>query len=212
MTTYRHTLGTNKRFHRVHIPRTAGRFFHENIQLNKFRAEQESTYVFKEGHEVAHFHREMYKKYLDVEGIPSFAIIRNPVDRFISSSMFLKCFHKNFLDGQSDLQKQMESDEFFDILDNIHHYNTEMINWFRPQVEFLDRDTNVWKLEWGLDTKFGEWIADILELPMFPIHKVSYVKTEFIPEDDKLEPTPKLIDNIRKYYADSDFKFLYPDQ
>ena len=63
MTTYRHTLGTNKRFHRVHIPRTAGRFFHENIVLNKFRAEHESTYVFKEGHEVAHFHREMYKKY-----------------------------------------------------------------------------------------------------------------------------------------------------
>ena len=212
MTTYKHTLGTGKRFHRIHIPRTAGRFFHENIQLNKFREEQESTYVFEEGHEVAHFHREMYKKYLDVEGIPSIAIIRHPIDRFISSSMFLKCFHKNFLDGQSNLQEQMESDEFFDILDNLHHYNTEIINWFRPQVDFLDRDTHVWKLEWGLDTKFGEWIADILELPMFPIRKVSYVKTEFIPEDDKLEPTPKLIDNIRKYYADSDFKFLYPEK
>ena len=212
MTTYRHTLGTNKRFHRIHIPRTAGRFFHENIILNKFIEEHEFTYVFKEGHEVVHFHREMYKKYLDVEGIPNFAIIRNPVDRFISSSMFLKCFHKNFLDGQSDLQEQMESDEFFNILDNIHHYNTEMINWFRPQVEFLDRDTYVWKLEWGLGNEFGRWIADKLKLPSFPIRKVSYVETEYIPEDDKLEPTPKLIDNIRKYYADSDFKFLYPDQ
>ena len=63
-----------------------------------------------------------------------------------------------------------------------------------------------------MDTKFGEWIADILKLPMFPIRKVSYPETEFIPEDDKLERTPKLIDNIRKYYADSDFKFLYPEQ
>jgi hypothetical protein len=41
-----------------------------------------------EGIEVAHFHRELYEKYLDVKRIPHITIVRNPVDRFISCSIF----------------------------------------------------------------------------------------------------------------------------
>ena len=86
-----------------------------------------------------------------------------------------------------------------------------MVNWFRPQMEFLDADTNVWHFEWGIGNSFGEWVADILEVPKFPIRKVSYAPVKNLDKTDIVEATPKLIDNIRKYYAD-DFAVFYPDQ
>ena len=35
--------------------------------------------------EPAHFHRELYQKYLNADGIEHISIVRNPVDRFIST-------------------------------------------------------------------------------------------------------------------------------
>ena len=37
-----------------------------------------------EGIEVAHFPASLYKKYLDVEGIPHIAVIRDPIERYFS--------------------------------------------------------------------------------------------------------------------------------
>ena len=212
MPTYRHQLGTGKRFHRIHIPRTAGRFFHENIIANNFAPEQEFADVYIDWYEVVHFHKELYEKHLDVKGIPSIAIVRNPIDRFISSSIIMTKYHKKYLSEFSDLQEIMEDDyEFFNVLDHLHTYDIEMINWFRPQMDFLDADTNVWHFEWGFGDGFGEWVADILKIPAFPIRKLSYEPVYNLDETDRLKATPKLIDNIRKYYED-DFAVFYPDQ
>ena len=65
MPTYRHTLGTGKRFHRIHIPRTGGRYFHENIQINKWLPEQVFESVHIEGVEIQHFHRQLYEEHLN---------------------------------------------------------------------------------------------------------------------------------------------------
>ena len=212
MPTYKHTLGTGKRFHRIHIPCTGGRFFHENIVLNNFLPEHEFVDVYVEGYEVMHYHKEMYEKYLDVEGIPSFAVVRNPIDRFVASSMIMTHYHKKYLTGFSNLQEILEDDyEFFNVMDNLHTYDIEMVNWFRPQMDFVDGDTNIWHFEWGIGNSFGEWVADILEVPMFPIRKVSYAPVKNLDKTDIVEATPKLIDNFRKYYAD-DFAVFYSNQ
>ena len=87
MATYRHSSG--KRFLFIHIPRTAGRFLEENFKYNGFQDEYE-IWNSIDGIEVAHFHRELYEKYLDVKGIPHITIVRNPIDRFFSASIFLK--------------------------------------------------------------------------------------------------------------------------
>ena len=82
MPTYRHK-DTGKRFLFIHIPRTAGRFIQENIRLNGYEAEQDIWQTI-DGVEISHLHRELYQKYLDVENIEHIAIIRDPVDRYIS--------------------------------------------------------------------------------------------------------------------------------
>ena len=82
MATYKHISG--KRIHFIHIPRTGGRFIDKNLLVNDFKQEH-STQGTIEGSDVIHLHRELYEKHLDVKGIPHIAIIRNPIDMFISS-------------------------------------------------------------------------------------------------------------------------------
>ena len=93
MPTYRQTVVTypnpTKRFLFVHIPRTAGRFLEENFKENGFEPEQ-ILWKSVDGIEIAHFHNELYLKHFDDLGsIPHFTIVRNPIDRFMSCSIFL---------------------------------------------------------------------------------------------------------------------------
>ena len=88
MPVYRHNIVSfpeTKRFHFIHIPRTAGRFFEQNLlKVNNFvwddKVNIDRQYKSIDGVELAHFHREYYEKYLDVEGIPHITIVRNPID------------------------------------------------------------------------------------------------------------------------------------
>ena len=97
MPVYKHNLVTfpdpANRFLFVHIPRTAGRFLVENFKRNDFSIEDNNQWSTQDGVEISHFHRELYEKYLDVEDIPHFAVVRNPIDRFISGSSILVFDH-----------------------------------------------------------------------------------------------------------------------
>ena len=81
MSTFMHEP-SGKRFLFVHIPRTAGRFFEQNLlNANNFvwddKVDIDRQYKSIDGVELAHFHREYYEKYLDVEDIPHVSIIRS---------------------------------------------------------------------------------------------------------------------------------------
>ena len=64
---------TGKRFLFIHIPRTAGRFLHENFKLNGFEPEQ-LIWKHVDGIEIAHFHRELYQKHLNIKDIKHITI------------------------------------------------------------------------------------------------------------------------------------------
>ena len=159
MPTYRQTVVTypnpTKRFLFVHIPRTAGRFLEENFKENGFEAEQ-ILWKSVDGIEIAHFHNELYLKHFDdLSNIPHFAIVRNPIDRFISCSIFLKRMYGD------DIQEAMEDPMMFgSMLQNFPL--TQAVNWFRPQLDFLTDDTNIWKFEDGFGSDFDEWMSEIL--------------------------------------------------
>ena len=83
MPTFKHE-STGKRFFFAHIPRTAGRFVEYNlvsVEKNDCRWDPDEQFKMDNGYgimsvmhgaEVAHYHKEHYEKYLDVEGIPHF--------------------------------------------------------------------------------------------------------------------------------------------
>ena len=204
MPVYKHNLVTfpnpAKRFLFVHIPRTAGRFLVENFKRNDFSIEDNNKLSTQDGVEISHFHRELYEKYLDVDGIPHIAIVRNPIDRFISCSIFLKRMY-------GDCQELMEDPMMFSsMLDNFPL--SEGVNWFRPQMDFISDKTQLWKLEDGFGEDFEEWISGVVGVEI-KIKKVSYKKLS-TDESTKLEKSAKLIDNITSIYR-KDIEQLYPE-
>ncbi len=205
MPTYRQTVVTypnpTKRFLFVHIPRTAGRFLEENFKENGFEAEQ-ILWKSVDGIEVAHFHNELYLKHFDDLGsIPHFTIVRNPIDRFISCSIFLTRMY-----GE-DIQEMMEDPMMFSsMLDNFPL--TQAVNWFRPQMDFLTDDTNIWKFEDGFGSDFDEWMSEILGVE-YTTKDVTYNELS-TNETKKLEKTDKLVNNITALYR-KDIEQLYPE-
>jgi hypothetical protein len=205
MPTYRQTVVTypnpTKRFLFVHIPRTAGRFLEENFKENGFEAEQ-ILWKSVDGIEVAHFHNELYIKHFDDLGsIPHFTIVRNPVDRFMSCSIFLTRMYGD------DIQEAMEDPMMFgSMLQNFPL--TQAVNWFRPQIDFLTDDTNIWKFEDGFGSDFDEWVSEIVGVEYttkdVPYEKLAYGETK------KLEKTDKLVNNIMSLYR-KDYEYLYPE-
>ena len=205
MPTYKQSVVTypnpTKRFLFVHIPRTAGRFLEENILNHGFEPEQ-VIWKSVDGIEIAHFHNELYLKHFDDLGnIPHFTIVRNPIDRFMSCSIFLTRMY-----GE-DIQEMMEDPMMFSsMLENFPL--TQAVNWFRPQMDFITDDTNIWKFEDGFGSDFDEWLSDILG--------VEY-KTKDVPynelstnEKKKLEKTAKLVNNITGLYR-KDIEQLNPE-
>ena len=190
-----------RRFLFVHIPRTAGRFLEENIEENGFEPEQ-VIWKSVDGIEIAHFHNELYQKHFDDLGsIPHFTIVRNPIDRFMSCSIFLTRMY-----GE-DIQEMMEDPMMFSsMLENFPL--TQAVNWFRPQMDFITDDTNIWKFEDGFGSDFDEWLSEVLGVEYktkdVPYEKLAYGETK------KLEKTAKLVNNITALYR-KDIEQLYPE-
>ena len=203
MPVYRHNIVSfpeTKRFHFIHIPRTAGRFIDAVIEDNNFKLDH-STVGTIDGSDIIHLHRELYEKYLDTKNMPHIAVIRNPIDRFISASMFFKRMYGD------DIQEQMEDPLMFSMM--LENFPLpQAVNWFRPQADFLADGTNVWRFEDGFKEEFGDWMSEVLGVP-FTVRDVPYKKLE-TDETNKLDRSAKLIDNIRQFWRE-DIEQFYPE-
>ena len=200
MPTFRHR-STGKRFLFIHIPRTAGRFIGANLLKNDCECEQgegDSLWVIRNQVELSHYHREYYEKYLDVEDIPHFAVVRNPIDRFISGSSILVFDH-----GENVIIDK----QFLNY--NIKGYGSNTYrNVFRPQIEFVSDNTHIWKYEDGIGKEFVSWLSGILGIDFSFDDEIEYPQDE---SSIKFKKTPHLIDSVREVYKE-DFERFYSDQ
>ena len=216
MAIFKH-VESGKRFLFVHIPRTAGRFVEQNLEAQGWVWEKideniELTrrndpskvrmYDSVDGIEIAHFHKEYYEKYLDVEGIPHITIVRNPIDRFISCSIFLRKLYGD------DIDEMLEDEMYFYSM--IQNYPlSQSVNWFRSQLDFISDKTHIWKFEDGFGDNFGKWVSDIIGVD---IKMRSDMPVQKLPTDEtrKVKRSAKLLDNIRNLYR-KDIETLYPE-
>ena len=207
MATYKHKSG--KRFLFVHIPRTGGRFIEVNLEKNGWEVEPIDYYgiphyqhSFIDDCEIAHFHRDLYEKHCDIEGIEQIAVIRNPIDKFFSASTYLITVH-----GRQVQERLEDYDEMVSIIKNFPM--PETLSWWRPQVDFVTDTTHIWKFENGLGTDFGDWLGEKLGVP-FEIDKYANYAMNRYEGSFKLDRTPKLIDNICKFWRE-DIEQFYPE-
>ena len=132
------------------------------------------------------------------------AVIRNPINRFISASTYLFTFY-----GKEIQQKMEDYDEFVSIIGNFYkNFDVEIMSWWRPQIEFLNDDTHIWKFEKGLDDDFGDWFSEKVGVDFKIDPTVNYAQNDY--EDFKLDKTDKLIQNIKKFCSE-DIEQLYPE-
>ena len=205
MPTFNHPSG--KRVFFAHIPRTAGRFIEANLLKNDFSwgdvhlDNGKGVMSIVNGYEVAHYHRDHYMKYLFCKDIPHFSVVRNPIDRFISASIYLKRF------CGPDVQKGVEDrNSFLQVLKSIPY--PQSINWYRPQIDFLRSDTHIWKFEDGFGDDFVSWLSGIVGIDLEFIDDIKYAVAP--DEGNKLEKTPQLIDTLTHFYK-QDIEQFYPE-
>ena len=192
MSIFRHR-STGKRFLFIHIPRTAGRFIGENLLINDCQDEHDDPWSMKNGVELSHYHREYYEKYLNAKDIPHFAVVRNPVDRFIST-----VGHIGIVDKIDDklLTYLIDGDGA-----SRYYYH------FRPQVEYISPKTHVWKYEDGIGKEFVSWLSNILEIDFVFDDNIEYVCHEY---SERMSKTPHLVNVVKKFYNE-DFDRFYPN-
>ena len=206
MPTFRHNSG--KRFFFAHIPRTAGRSVEANLLLNDI--EWDDAHLDNglgvmskvNGVEIAHYHRDYYEKYLNVKDIPHFSIVRNPITRFISGSLYIKRVYGN------DIQSVMEDPMMFSaMIENLPF--EEALNWYRPQVDFMTEKTHVWKFEDGFGEGFVSWLSGIVGIDLKFDDGVQYpMSNDEYDKNSRLEKTDNLIHIIKQVYK-KDFDRFY---
>ena len=207
MSIYKHPGGT--RFLFIHIPRTGGRFIESNLESNEWRCEPldycgipHYNHSFVDDCEITHFHRELYEKYFGEEDIPHITIIRDPIDRFFSASIYLTQAYG------TNIQKAAEDEE--QLREMIKEFpKPENLNWWRPQVDFLSEKTHIWRYENGLGRRFSKWLSGHLGLNIIMDAFAKY-PTNRHERTGQLTRTPKLIENIKKI-CKHDIEQLYPE-
>ena len=210
MPTFTHTPTGNKVFF-AHIPRTAGRYVEANfLWRNDFTWDEipldtgNGVMTTLHGAEIAHWHKDIYEEHLNVKDIPNFSIVRNPIDRFISGSVYLKRLYGN------DSQELFEDPNlFFSMIANIEAMDPSFsANWFMPQVEFMTDRTKIWKFEDSMGDNFVEWLGNLIGVKLKFDEDIEYPKAN--DEGNKLDKTPKLIDNVKQLYR-KDIEQFYPE-
>ncbi len=207
MSIYKHPEG--KRFLFIHIPRTGGRFIESNLESNEWRCEPIDYYgvphynhSFIDDCEITHFHRQLYEKYFNAKDIPHISIIRNPIDKFFSASIYLtQAYGPNIQEAAED------ESQFNDMLKDFP--KPENLNWWRPQVDFLSDKTHIWRYEDGLGPKFAQWISKMVGMDI-KIDAFAKYPMNHHERTGQLLRTPKLIENIKKLCR-RDIEQLYPE-
>ena len=183
MPTYRHK-NTGKRFFFIHIPRTAGRFLQENFKLNEFEPEQ-IVWKWIDGIEIAHFHRELYQKHLNIKDIKHVTIVRDPLQRYLS----LKTH--NYPDSENWLRPQVD-------------YVTEETNIWKFEDGF-DEKFSTW-LSDVLEThiKIQELDSDHTYNEKGQKLFLEYKD----PNYKKIESTDEIVNHVKSFYQE-DYKVWY---
>lgn len=135
-----------------------GLFRHSNISL-----EYTDFAKLYKGINVPHLHFPLYYE-IDqrIYNATRWTVVRNPIDRFVSS-MRHYVYHNIIPHFVFDMI--IKKDEMFSFIDNIRQHRYES-NWLRPQVEFVDDSTHIWKFEDGYDLKFRTWIEGLLRISL----------------------------------------------
>lgn len=139
----------HRRVLHIHIPRTGGRTVSELLRANDYTMcdrHQTNKRLFDDDMEFLHATEKNYRTIYGNDVI-SIAVVRNPLDRFISASRMLK---------PKLLRVEEWTEEYFESL----FLRANATQWIRRQADFITAETRLWKYEDGLGKEFCEWLRE----------------------------------------------------
>lgn len=204
----------------VHIPRTGGRSITKNIGTeNQYKLIVPSSNFLHRGKEYHHLNSEEEKEFLKnvfhfdlsvLSTIPTFSVIRNPIDRFKSAYSRIVDHYRN-TDSLEQLVRLDDKETFFhfmndEIISTVLNGNDVFIrgfknypnNWFEKQRNFIEEHTKIWKFEDGLGEEFVCWIKQNFDLDFIP--NLEYERCKY--DNNLLKPSDKLLENAAEYYKE----------
>lgn len=194
-----------------HIPRTGGRYVTELFDLNNFQVFHRGFEHTVRGIEVPHLHYPLYNFLEEVPDAKKILIVRNPYDRFISSiktQYFVRSYPSSFFDMISD------KDWLFSFLDYEREVDSYITNWFRPQHEYIEKSTLIYKFEDGLDQNFTNWIKANLNIEFNHYNNISYDISDQEQCANKLNVSinPIVRQHIQEYYHEDYSNLNYEEE
>ena len=189
----------NKQIQFVHIPRTGGRYVNYVINQNNHYTVYEEYNLYKDK-EIPHLSYPNNSYFYNFTPFKKFAVVRNPVDRFISA---ITGFNKI---NEEKIESIFKNQESFDQFVNISRI-MDASNFFLPQVNFIDHKTKLWRFEDKLESNFYNWLLNNFNLKIIDKDYGSVkfkVKTIFM---NKFYLNEKQKQYIKNYYY-QDYKIL----
>jgi hypothetical protein len=137
-------------------------------------------------------------------------IIRNPVDRFMSAvnsewsiDLYFEGYENFYLMDDPLYFKYIMKEKKYSIRTKGRNFNFDGLsntftNWFRPQVEFFNKDFYIWKFENGFEDEFIQFLNKKVNLDININVKAVYTKTFY---DEKIEGfslSNELKENVRR--------------
>ena len=186
-----------KLFNFLHIPRTGGRFVAEILINNGYEAVDACyanclyTKDYKTLREIIHLDYKQ-SRILYGDGLTSFTIMRDPIQRFLSGISKIPNISLDELEDWNKFVWFMEEWEFVNIRPSKGLYNS-FNSWFVHQYHWIGNNVHVWKYEDGFESTFKQWLYDQVGLTL------TQVQVSNIPQHSASE---MLCNNIANYYAD----------
>ena len=231
-----------KSVYHIHIPRCGGKYVNELFLMNSIPPTLCNDYIYPDlneytlaesndesiyqiisntykGIHIRNLHYPLYNELSDdVKKAPKFAVVRDPYDRFISELACFCCDTEHAYNLQRVLKEIEDKDYFTFFIDTVKSYVAYKNNYFRPQTEFIDKKTKIYKLEDGLSEKFLTWFKDNFEIELvdkYPdgselfdynmlLNDYEVYKKEVLPQ---MEINPIIKEYVKEYYA-KDYKEL----
>ena len=178
----------------THIPRTGGRFILYNLKKNGYlNYGSFCDYDWVWGQECCHWTRTTYESLFKEdlkETMPHFGIVRDPLERYLS----------------------MKSYEIYP--DDWSFFRVPAAQWYRPMVDYVRDDTQIWKFEDGFGDEFQEWMRVLLDDKEFTLYDPPlylkegkpYSKHSMLeykhPDYKKIEKTDEIEEYVKTKYAD----------
>ena len=181
----------------IHIPRTGGRYVTAYFKNHHITESNYDTFI-DDHFEQAHAKIDYYKDY----NYKNFTVVRNPFDKF--KSTLKRCLSYcnlslNTFEGVKDY------DTFLKYLNLMKNTKT-LGQFFEKQINFINKDTYIWKLEDSLGDNFLRWLKDNFDLNT-SIRNPKYLTWSYDFNEVKVSNETK--DYIKKYYEEDYKRFKY---